>query len=448
MEKKQGATGGKDESPTMNSCNNAYMLPNWFLQHNVKTSENLATTPDQISFCNCNDCKDTRLDEDPDGVSEKNEPVQARDEVHYKTFSELRDVICASFMPSHNEKLRRQGSTIVFRMEKDGTSLLEPAWMSRVVVQVAKACKGVSMISFGLETLEELGCEFHQQDKDRAAEEESTTEDWKPDMKSFTTFLEHFFDIRSRAYAGREAWKRNQDVLSTLLDAVKVKQTERPETIKGYGPDAVLIHIMDCPLVDQAVGSVVKERAFTRIAEMVRTRRDRGEAVAILLSTKCPSYVPGQDRFNSIGGTVGSTVTAPGGKILDWDWRTAVRTGIINTQRMRRLMRHLLHPDLFCPNLLAFHSNCASGDRAQTYKSLGEKLWSPGDVEKAVTLLAGRGWRISKGRSQLSFSDIRAVLKCLGLFHIVKSAPADSKFYISTSPEFMKISKLCRHRYG
>lgn len=427
------------EALSIGSSDEAYALPYWFLQHNVKSSWDLATTPDQISLCNCEGCKDTRLGDDPDGVNEKNEPVKARDEVHYKTFSELRDVICASFMPFHNGMLRRQHSTIIFRMEKDGNMLLEPAWMSRVVALAAKACKGVSMISFGLETLEELGCDFHQQDQDRAGDPTSTIEDWEPDMKSFTTFLEHFFATHSQDNAEEEAWQRNQYALSTLLDAVALKQSWRPET--------VLIHIMDCPLVDRAVNIGVKGRVLARIAEMVQARREQGEAVTILLSTKCPWYAPGMAKFNEIGGSVGSTVTAPGGKILDWDQRTAVRTGIINTQRMRRLMRHHLPPDLICPSLLEFHSNWASGDRAQIYKSFGEKLWSFGEVEKSITLLVGRGWRISKGRSQMSFSDICAVLECLGLFHHVKSAPTASKFYTTTSPKFMNISKVRRQRY-
>lgn len=125
----------KDEAPAISSSDKAYALPSWFLQHNVKTSWDLATMSDQIGFCKCMDCKEMKPaddalqivdqpDEKPDDLSKK---------VHYSTFSELRDVICASLTPLQDGKLRRQDSTIVFRMEEDGISLLEPAWMSRVV---------------------------------------------------------------------------------------------------------------------------------------------------------------------------------------------------------------------------------------------------------------------------------------------------------------------------
>lgn len=101
----------KDEAPTISSSEKAYALPNWFMEQNVKTSLDLATIPDQIAFCNCKDCEHTKLADDefqgveqpgdkPNGMNEKSEPGQAPDEMHYKTFSELRDVVCGSFVSS------------------------------------------------------------------------------------------------------------------------------------------------------------------------------------------------------------------------------------------------------------------------------------------------------------------------------------------------------------
>lgn len=355
-------------APTTSSSDKAYVLPSWFLEHNVKTSRDLATIPDQMGFCNCKDCEDSKLaddksegfeqpDDKPNGVNEKSEPEQAPHEMHYKTFSDLRDLICASFMPFHNNKLRQE-STIVFRMQEESTSLLEPAWMIQAVEKAVKASKGISMITFDLETLEELGCEFHQQDKERVGEENLTTAGWEPNMQSFTTCLEHYFATRSKAKAREKTWQCNQEVLSTVLDAVKVKQTARhSKTEEGNDADAILIHIMDCSLVDQALKGRTKRRVLTRIAENVLARRREGEAVAILLSTKCGKYRPGIKDFNKIGAVGSSTVTASRDKILDWDERNEVRTGIINTQRMRRLMKYHLPSDLVCPELLGFYSD-------------------------------------------------------------------------------------------
>lgn len=419
----------KEEAQIIWSFEKEYTLPTWFLDRNVHTSLDLATIPDLMVFCNCKDCEEAKhsdgaiedaehpLDK-PNVMQEKqaqNQQWQAPDEMHYRMFAELRDVICASFMPLRNGQ-PRQDSTIVFRMQDKDTSFLDPLWMGRVVGQVAKASKSMSIISFDLETLEELGCEFHLQDGGFA------TESWQPNMKSFTTFLEHFFAIHPETRVERTAWKRNQQVLSTVLDAVKVKRTAIGFGIEPEdGPDAVLIHIVDCPLVDQAMGIGVKERVLARIVDLVRARRRQGEALAILLSTNCSQYEPGMYQLNEIGGTGGSTVTAYRDKILDWDQRKEIRTGIINTQRIRRLMRHHLPWDVFCSELLEVDSNWDSSNLARTYESFGEKLWSSGDVEKAITLLVGRGWSISKAMSQGNFVDIRAVLDRLGLFRYFES---------------------------
>lgn len=417
----------KKEAPAFGSFEKTYTLPNWFLERNVLTSRDLATRPSQMAFCNCADCEEARASDNategtehpfdkPDVLQEnqaQNEPWQAPDEMHYRTFAELRDVICASFMPFRNGQ-PRQDSTIVFRMQEKHTRFLEPLWMGRVVEQVAKASKGMSVISFDLETLEELGCEFHQQDKERAGDGKSTSKPWQPNIKSFTTFLEHFFAIRPKDKASRKAWIRNQQVLSTVLDAVKVKQ-------KARCSDAVLVHIVDCPLVGRAMGIGVKERVLARIANHVRARRRQGEAVAILLSTNHFQYELGMTEFNEIYGTEGLIVTASKDKILDWDERERIRTGTINTQRMRRLMRHHLPPDLFCAELSAFDSDWTSLNPSRTYKSFGEKLWSSGDVEKALALLVGRGWRLSEARSRRNFVDICSVLERLRLSHYIET---------------------------
>lgn len=440
----------KNGTSSLSPSDKAYVLPNWFLEQNVKTAQDLAATPDQMVFCNCDDCEETKLDDDvfedeeqpgdrPDGLplQEKDESGQTPDEMHYKTFAELRDVTCASFMPSRNGKLR-QDSAVVFRIQEKDTSLMEPAWMSRVVEQVAKEAKTISMISFDLETLEELGCDFHHQDQEKAKERNSTTADWEPNMNSFTTFLEHFFAIQSRAKADEESWRCNQQALSTVLDAVKAVRAARPaEMGEANGDDAILIHIMDCSLVNKPLGRRVKRRVLTRFAETVRERREQGQAVTILLSTKSSKHEPGEKEFRKIGGTEGSIVTASGDKIHDLDQRNEIRTGILNTQRMRRLMRHHAPPDLFCAELLNFSSDWATQVRGKTHEAFGKKLWSSGEMNKTITRLIGRAWRMRNSRSQMSFSDICLMLERMGLF-----CPAESDAQSQATEETGEAGKL------
>lgn len=464
MGSKEGPMAPKNEPPTISSSDKAYVLPSWFLEQHVKTSQDLATIPDQMVFCNCNDCEKTKLaDEELEGaklrgnklsgVDEKNEPGHAPDEMHYKTFSELRDVICASLMPLWNGNLRKE-STIVFRMQGKYTSFLEPAWMSRAVVQVAKASKGMSIISFDLETLEELGCEFHQQDKQKAEEQTSAKTYWEPDMKSFTTFLGRFFAIDPKRSARRKEWQRNQQALSTIFDAAKVQQTAACSKMgERDGSDSILIHIMDCSLVGQALENRTKRRVLGRIAGMVRARREQGEAMAILLSTKDYHYKPGCPDFDEIGATEGSTVTASRDKILDWDQRNQVRTGIVNAQRMRRLMRYRLPSDLFCSELTTVNSEWVCTSLTRTYKSFGKDLWSSGALEKAITLLMGRGLRLSKTRPQLSFRDVCAVLEHLNMFYQAESEPGQEaaveagESHIASTTKFATVSNAQNYAY-
>lgn len=431
----------KNEAPTISSSDKAYVLPSWFLEHNVKTAQDLATIPDQVVFCNGDGCMKMKLDDEtfedreqpddkPDGLQEKDDSRHALDDICYKLFAELRDVTCASFMPSRNGKLR-QDSTIILRVEgNNGVSRLEQTFVSKIVTQMAKVSKTISVITFDLEALEELGCEFHHQESERAEKENSNTKAWEPDMDSFTTFLEHFFAICSKAKADEESWQRNQQVLSTVLDAAQLKSAARAaEKGQAGGSDAVLIHIIDCPFTHEALGYRVKRRVFARFAEMVRARREQGQAVTILLSTSYWEYQGGFENFRKIGGADSSTVAANFDDLVDLDQRMEIRKGLINTQRMRRLMRLQVPSDLFRTELLAYSSDWASSDQGQTYESFGKNLWAAGDVRKAVARIIGRAWGTRKPRSQMTLTDICSILERVGL---VSQAEPDA---VSQAPE-------------
>lgn len=187
------------------SLSNArYLIPSWFLERNVKTAAELSAAPDQIVFCTCGDCKEAKADDDgegtdladdeypekdkavhdaeKDGVKELNDSWSSSlaeescpDEIKYKTFAELRDITAAAFAIDRDGKLLRpEASAVIFRMEKEEydeigydctTSFMEPVWMARAVERVAKAL-GVSLVTLNLEDIEELGDDFHRQDKE------------------------------------------------------------------------------------------------------------------------------------------------------------------------------------------------------------------------------------------------------------------------------------------
>ncbi|KAG8167066.1 hypothetical protein KVR01_002755 [Diaporthe batatas] len=231
-------------------------------------------------------------------------------------------------------------------------------------------------------------------------------------MDSFTTFLEHFFALPDKEYTDTESWTRGRQSLSTVLTAAATARDVKMQ--EGDGIDAVLVHIvMDCSFVDAAVELYV----LKRLIEMVRERRQQGEAVTVLLSTKCLFYMPGRTYFKTIGCTEALTVTADCREIPDSDLQNRIRTGIINTRRMRRLMRSSLPADVFCVELLTYSSDWATAKRGRTYESFGKEIWSTGQVNKAVTLLTGRAWKQKGSSSQMTFADIVIVLEYLDLFH-------------------------------
>ncbi|POS81409.1 ATPase [Diaporthe helianthi] len=360
-----------------------YILPNWFLEQNVTTSKDL----------------------------ESIKPETIR-ELHQKTFTELCDATCASFVPQ-NGRLNKD-STIVFRMEEPGTRrfMLEPAWMRRAIMQSAKSSEGISLIQLDLESLEELGSEFHQQDMQRAGKRSTG---WEPNVESFTTFLERFFAIPAKANADKEAWKRRHQSLSTVLDAVATARLARMQD--GDGNDAVLVHIM---MDSSSANEILEQRVLERFAEMVRGRREDGQALTIILSTKSLSYLPGTKHFQSIGGTQALSVTAICDELLDSNRQERIRNGIINTQRLRRLLRLRLPANKFSAELLTCSSDWAAADRGKTYQSFGETLWSISDMNKVITLLTGRIWKQKGSKSPKTFADISVVLEYLDLFRQVE----------------------------
>lgn len=497
-----------------------YLIPNWFLERNVKTAAELSVAPDQIVFCTCGDCKETKADDDGEGTDladeaypEKDEAVHdvdkesvkelndswsssfvrglCPDEIKYKTFAELRDITAATFAIDRDGKLLRpEASAVIFRMEKEEcdeigydctTSFMEPVWMGRAVERVAKAL-GVSLVALNLEDLEELGGDFHRQDKEarkcktsgdvaiplastserhekdaKAKQDGSTTnttliegsenkdqeageaedvddnnentsstgQQWEPDVCSLSAFLSHFFAARSERNADVESWQRTQLVWTLILDAVKAKlvtENIASEMKSGtFRPKAIIFHITDYPSLD---GYRLKRRVLTRFAEMLQQRRKQGDAVAMIVSTDDTSLGPDEKLQSKIGAGRASTIVA---RDVISDAVLATRkqsyTGIINTRALRRCLREFC-AHLFLADLLKVTADWACAERGKSFTSraFGGKLWTSTEMGYIVTQLLGRAWL----KPKLSLADVRAVLNRLGLYNPVEPETQDT----------------------
>ncbi|KAK7710623.1 hypothetical protein SLS63_012897 [Diaporthe eres] len=199
-----------------------YHLPDWFLERNVKTSADLEGS---VPICQCKACENYKklyedeetevetpasesTSEDPKAEDHKAEDPKAEDPkpeedshtssekhdhdcedaISYAKFSELRDMVATNMLWRH---MRPQDSSVLFRrctVPDCSTCLMEPVHMGDIVSQVAKSL-GMGMLSLSFEDLEELGSDFHVQDKGNAVTrvEQKTTEKESPEETKKTS---------------------------------------------------------------------------------------------------------------------------------------------------------------------------------------------------------------------------------------------------------------------
>lgn len=278
-----------------------YHLPAWFLERNVKASSDLEG---HVCICQCEACeKYKKLYEDeetedetpgsestadapqPEGEShtssEKHE-TDNEDAICYAKFSELRDTVATNMLWRH---MRPKDSSVLFRrcsVSGCSTCSMEPVHMNDIVGQVAKSLS-MGLVSLSFEDLEELGSDFHAQDKvnvvsgdeKKTAEKESTEitketstttetstgesttteassdkavekntkktsdkaktpkepvkDEWKADWSNGATFTDRFFASKSKKWQDEEklsysAWRdRTKQSYATILDGASVK---------------------------------------------------------------------------------------------------------------------------------------------------------------------------------------------------------------------------------
>lgn len=278
-----------------------YHLPAWFLERNVKASSDLEG---YVCICKCEACEkyktlyegeetenqlpggeSTAAAPKPEGEShtssEKHEHDN-EDAISYAKFSELRDMVATTMLWRH---MRPKDSSVLLRrcsVSGCSTCSMEPVHMNDIVSQVAKSL-GMGLVSLGFEDLEELGSEFHAQDKgrmvsrgekktvekestettketptttetstgeimtteaspDKAAEnntegtpdkattpKEPVKDEWNADWSNGATFTDRFFASKSKKWQDEEklsysAWRdRTKQSYATILDGASVK---------------------------------------------------------------------------------------------------------------------------------------------------------------------------------------------------------------------------------
>lgn len=370
-------------------------------------------------------------------------------------------------------------------------SCMEPVWMGRTIERVAKAL-GVSLVALDFEDLEELGGEFYRQDKEaqrcntagdaaipsaltserregdaedkqdgsttnatsmeeggnkheeppEAADVEScggveanneeasiNQRQWEPDVISLSVFLDHFFAARAKRNATAESWERTQVVWSLIIDAVRnrlVTEIPSSDTFSGVSrPKAVIFHIIDYRSRDDNV----KRRVLARFAGMVKQRRKQGDAVVMVVSTQDSDLSPGRRWQRKIGATKDSTTVASYVKIDDADLTIRQQTynGAMNARALRHCLRVYCGP-IFPADLLKATADWACAERDKSLRGFGRTTWTSEDMSHIVIKIMGRAW----AKPEMKFSDIRAVLKRLGLYNPVepetkRDAPACSE---------------------
>lgn len=278
-----------------------YHLPAWFLKRNVKASSELEG---YVCICQCSACEsymklyeDEETEDRPLGSESTADDSQPGEESHtssekhdyyyedaisYAKFSELRDMVATNMLWRH---MRPQDSSVLLRrcsVSGCSTCSMEPVHMNDIVGQVAKSL-GMGMVSLSFEDLEELGSEFHVQEKgyvvnraekktaekdsseitketsstaetttgegttseastDKGAEskakgtsdeatkpKEPVKDEWKADWSNGATFTDHFFAAKSKKWKDEanfsySAWRdRTKQSYAAILDGASAK---------------------------------------------------------------------------------------------------------------------------------------------------------------------------------------------------------------------------------
>lgn len=479
-----------------------YHLPAWFLERNVKVSSELEG---YVCICQCSACESYRKlyedeeteDQPPGGDFTANGP-QAGEESHtssekhdyyyedaisYAKFSELRDMVATNMLWRHMRP--RDSSVLLRRCSVSGCSTcsMEPAHMNDIVGQVAKSL-GMGMVSLSFEDLEELGSEFHAQEKgyvvnraeketaekdsseitketsstaetptgegttseastDKGAEsktkgtsneatrpKEPVKDEWKADWSNGATFTDHFFAAKSKKWKDEanlsySAWRdRTKQSYAAILDGASAKLGQEIKPREAQQADNGVISNSRGLLVHfidcDHSGSSLDHRQKRRV--LVRL----GELVQERREN-------GQDVVLIIS----SRMLGPGEKLClkaGVSTISGVTLSIVNPDEQRiedrnlqrkgainsRRLRWILETFMAQPASPRPEIDWLRNATAEDIARYGQDIWSMNDVHRAAGQILARTW--IKPQPVITSKHIDSVLRRLGMLTSPKSA--------------------------
>ncbi|KAF4464360.1 ATPase family AAA domain-containing 1-A [Fusarium albosuccineum] len=397
-----------------------HRLPDWFIACNTVLGADVDKLDPKVEIAPPS-AEDNDTEKPGDGVD--HDPTEVPDnallaQISPDDFSLLRDTTAAAFTRNSRGVLEPLQSVVSIYSKS-----AEPEHFLDEVVKLLAKDMRVSLISFGLEDLLDLGLEFSSQSPDDASRSSSTNDE---ELKS--DLAKHWFTSSSNEEDDPDAFQRCQKSLSTLLDAIPKGQlganrgatenTQEHNPSDGY----VLVHVREA-LTMLAVDR--GHRFISRLGHCVEQRRQGGQNIVIVVT------IPSLASSNG-------DCPCPDCKTQEFDWTffweytsaTALTTvGIsplninpgscfthidtinsVNTKRMKRILRKRFH-HLFAPDILRPDSDWSKLLCRDHEHCFAQGLWDWEDICRACIQISGRSW----GRQQIEPKDILLVLSRLGL---------------------------------
>lgn len=460
-----------------------YSVPEWFLSHNIQSPAELKDAGSAISLC----------DEEPPHphtsyFNKKDEAITTQQDprngaqvqqdlggwwdddwagyyVFRDLFAELRDTTASALVRS-GARGRLPSSTqgVVLRSSVRGGR----DFLDEVVLRVARDLE-VTLVSIGMEDIEDLGWEFDQQELETDPECDlcqSEEEGEEPDRESFMGPALHYFAVDGKKNASEEAWDRHKRAFSAILDAPKLKTTTTTTTATsakaqaqtaaevetGVRPVATtterkpfLLYFRD---VKRMLDVDTSCKFLDRLQECVEQRRRAGESIALVVGL---SHAGTSDEDTSSAAACRWTpchcccwicedcndhgcktrtceperikdrllaertpiITMTPSKITEKmleryeGKREGVFPGDVNLRRLQRTLR-LQVPQHFASEALQPQANWTQDFGAA---SLEDSLWSELEVDRAAAQVIGKAWK----KPRLDLDDVGAVLRRMSL---------------------------------
>lgn len=448
-----------------------YRLPSWFLERNIKDPSRLEGCVPIFPICQCEYCERCKKlyeneekewqapgsESTADLSREKFNPQSPahddcdyEDAITYRRFSELRNLVTTSMVWRH---MRPEESSVLFR--RCSTSdcqncIMEAVRMDDIVTQVAKSL-GMGMVSLSYEDLEELGSEFHFQDKGygvsssdektaegNRTEKPSTTEtsaegttkpdassdkgaenqaertindvtkskelikdEWKPDWSDATTFANHFFAAKSKKWEDEanfsySAWRdRTKQSYAAILDGAATKSCHESKPQEGRKADngeisklgGLLVHFIDCEHSGAGMEYRRKRRILVRLGELVQERRKNGQAVVLVISSMTLKVVDKLCRKAGVSTLSGLPMVTLNYSRKNAETRDLQRKGTVNTRRLRWMLEIGMSQLVCSRPELKWLPSDDEGDDLALY---GQDRWSLRDIHLAAGQILAR----------------------------------------------------------